>query len=107
MKTFRTTLQLTALALAVVMTAKTVMAVAGAGFGPAVAAMTLATLSALLAELRPDVVHLHHPLLFGLDAIDSPFAAFRDMDGLRESAARARAKAGARGGGRVPRGGRE
>lgn len=28
---------------------------------------------------------------FGLDAIDSPFAAFRDLDGLRESAARARA----------------
>ncbi len=41
----------------------------------------LAGLAPLVARLRPDVVHLHHPLLFGLDAIDmlrgaAPDAAF-------------------------------
>jgi glycosyltransferase involved in cell wall biosynthesis len=41
----------------------------------------LASLAPLVARLRPDLVHLHHPLLFGLDAIDmlrgaAPDAAF-------------------------------
>ncbi|HYZ33110.1 MAG TPA: glycosyltransferase family 4 protein [Crenalkalicoccus sp.] len=30
----------------------------------------LAALAPLVARLRPEVVHLHHPLLFGLEAID-------------------------------------
>ena len=47
----------------------------------------LASLAPMVSRLRPDVVHLHHPLLFGLEGIDmlrraAPDAAFADAHAL-------------------------